>query len=344
MPHPKKTNSLLISYKKDAVIAAWAEDLTSWLQDRLPDVKVDNDIIECFKALLNHHGHQYDRSMKLQIPQHDVKLSDCRRIIHQAPFWFYPFQVSAMINYNDYLKLYRDYKDNQRSFLLPIIINNGTIDHVFFLGQSSMITSVNDATVTSHLHNEQTQIHRFDQYQAAQGLRNKYDLNLKQWAKAIASSELCWQRYERLNLRSEWMKTLCNTKILLNETQRTKWHFFSSSPSDTDQLAFIPLANTPHNKHEVMLQAIRINPHGKISHQSYWTFQLEDLIKFESTKITTCDSHYYLTARNSEGKTARFMYYVDGDDWKLHSMTTKAHEIKRQVTEATVTSPMQMRS
>lgn len=133
------------------------------------------------------------------------------------------------------------------------------------------------------------------------------------------------------------MKILCNSKLLLEETHYKKPSLFSQPTSDTDRLAFIPLINTPHNKHEVMLQAVKINSRGKISHQSYWTFQINDLIDFKNLDLTSSETHY-LTAQNSTGKTARFIYCSTENSWELHGMTTKPHETKKRDEKTTVTS------
>ncbi|HAG61623.1 MAG: hypothetical protein CMF55_01880 [Legionellales bacterium] len=334
MPHTNKPNYESTPYDKNAAIDAWINDFTTWSKETPRAIAINDDFIEWFKALLDHHIDHYGVTMRLMPPK-NIGSSDCRRIVHQVPFWFYTFQISAVINYKDCLNLY-----TEGVFLMPMIINHGANDRPIFLGQTTSTTSEDDITTTSHLHNETKQPYAFHQYQSTQGLRNKNDLTLKQWAKAIASSELCWQRYETLGLPSQWMKTLCNSKLLLEETHHKKQSFFSYHSSDTDRLAFIPLVNTPHNKHEVMLQAVKINPHGKISHQSYWTFQVNDLIDFKKLDPSSSETYAYQTAQNSTGKSARFMYCSTENGWELHGMTTEAHEIKKGDEKTTVTSPI----
>ena len=333
MRHAIKTKPESTSYDKDAVIKSWIDDLRSWLNGTDHKIQINNSLIEWYKALLNHHIDQYGVIMRLMPPE-NIESSDCRRIVHQAPFWFYPFQISAVIDYKDCLNLY-----TVREFLMPMIINHGANDRTIFLRLTTSAISHDDTTITSCLHNEIKQPYVFDHYQLTQGLHYKNDLTLKQSAKAILSSELCWQRYETLGLPSRWMKTLCNIKLLLEKTHRKKQGFFSRSTSDTDQLVLIPLANTPNNKYEVTLQAVKINSHGKISHQSYWTFQVSDLIDFKNLGSSSSETHY-LKAQNSTGGTAYLIYHVDGDHWKLHSMTTKAHGIKKGDEKTTFTSPI----
>ncbi len=83
-----------------------------------------------------------------------------------------------------------------------MIINHGANDRTIFLRKTTSATSDDDITTTSHLHNEKRQPYAFDQYQSTQGLRNKNDLTLKQSAKAIASSELCWQHMKLLTYQA----------------------------------------------------------------------------------------------------------------------------------------------
>ena len=147
MRHAIKTKPESTPYNKDAVIKSWIDDLTSWLNDTGQGIQKNNYLIEWFKALLDHHINQYGITMRLMPPE-NIGSSDCRRIVHQAPFWFYPFQISAVINYKDCLNLYA-----VREFLMPMIINHGANDRTIFLRLTTSASSDDDITITSHLHN-----------------------------------------------------------------------------------------------------------------------------------------------------------------------------------------------
>ncbi len=107
MPYTNKPNSQSTLYDKNAAIEAWINDFTTWSKEIPRAIAINDDFIEWLKALLDHHIDRYGLTIRLMPPE-NIESSDCRRIVHQAPFWFYPFQINAVINYKDCLNLYTE--------------------------------------------------------------------------------------------------------------------------------------------------------------------------------------------------------------------------------------------